>query len=66
MDEYELNEKDIDSAIRWLKLNDPKNATPEGAFRLLEQMQEMAHSAGHVLDEDALLRAQQELKRKKR
>lgn len=27
---YDLNEQDIDAVLRYMKLNDPENATPEG------------------------------------
>jgi len=33
--EYDINEKDIDSTIHFLKINDPKNATPERAIDFL-------------------------------
>lgn len=29
---YDINEKDIDGLIRFLKINDPENATPETAI----------------------------------
>lgn len=32
---YDINEKDIDGVIRFLKINDPKNATPERAIAFL-------------------------------
>ena len=32
---YDINEKDIDSVIRFLKINDPQNATPERAIAFL-------------------------------
>jgi tryptophanyl-tRNA synthetase len=44
---YELNEKDIDSVIRYLKLTDPENATPEKAIELLEELQAGAHMLAH-------------------
>lgn len=36
--EYELNEKDIDSVLNYLKLTDPKHATPEMAIAILDYM----------------------------
>ena len=41
---YEINEKDIDSVIRFLKRTDPENATPEMA-------QEVHHEIRKVLAE---------------
>lgn len=32
---YDINEKDIDGVIRFLKINDPENATPERAIAFL-------------------------------
>lgn len=32
---YDLNEQDIDAVLRYMKLNDPENATPERAVRFL-------------------------------
>ena len=32
---YDLNEKDIDAILHYMKLNDPENATPERAVRFL-------------------------------
>ena len=44
---YEINEKDIDSVIQFLKIYDPENATPEMAIALLEHMQSAFHSMSH-------------------
>lgn len=44
---YEINEKDIDSVIRFLKINDPENATPEMAIAILEHMQAAFHTMSH-------------------
>lgn len=44
---YELNEKDIDSVIRYLKIVDPDNATPERAIALLEDLQAGTHMLAH-------------------
>lgn len=41
-DDYEINEKDIDSVIRFLKTVDPENATPEMAINILEEPAEKA------------------------
>ncbi len=52
---YQLNEKDIDSALSFLKTTDPENATPETAIALLEYMQATFHTMNHedpqMLDE---------------
>jgi hypothetical protein len=41
--EYELNEKDIDSALSFLRIHEPDKATPERAIALLEFMYVSAH-----------------------
>lgn len=46
-DTYEINEKDIDSVIRYLKLTDPENATPEKAIFVLENWQASIHMMSH-------------------
>lgn len=46
-EQYEINEKDIDSVIHWLKIYDPKNATPEMAIDILEEMQARVHVMSH-------------------
>lgn len=35
---YDLNEKDIDGVIRFLKITDPENATPETAIDFLKYL----------------------------
>lgn len=42
--QYELNEKDIDSVLRYLKLTDPEHATAEWAIGILEYMHETMDS----------------------
>lgn len=42
--DYEINEKDIDAVIRFLKLTDPEHATPGIAIELLEHMQQAFHT----------------------
>jgi hypothetical protein len=56
MDEnYEISEKDIESVIRWLKINDPENATHEKAVALLQDLKAgfhgMAHNNPELLDQ---------------
>jgi len=41
---YQMNEKDIDSVIRFLKITDPEHATPEMAIDLLEHLQATYHT----------------------
>ena len=48
---YELNEKDIESTIRYLKSVDPKNATPEMAIAFLEELQAGVHTLAHAKPE---------------
>ncbi len=45
---YEINDKDIESVINFLKLTDPKNATPEMAIEVLEYLQKRIHSLAHA------------------
>ena len=44
---YEINEKDIDTVINFLKKTDPDNATPEKSTALLEDLQAEFHKIGH-------------------
>lgn len=44
---YELNEKDIDSVINWLKIYRPEYATPEFAIDMLEEMHATVHTMSH-------------------
>lgn len=45
--DYELNEKDIDSTLNFLRIFDPKNATPEKAIGFLEYLRIGFHDIGH-------------------
>lgn len=45
--DYEINEKDIDAVLRFLKATDPDNATPEMAIELLEYLQATFHTMAH-------------------
>jgi DNA-binding phage protein len=38
-DDYEINEKDIESVIKYLKIHNPENADREYAIQLLNLMQ---------------------------
>jgi len=44
---YEINEKDIDSVIRYIKIFSPENATPEMAISILEHLQAKFHILAH-------------------
>jgi uncharacterized coiled-coil protein SlyX len=46
-DRYEYGEKEIDSVLRWLKVYDPENATPEKAIAKIEEAIASAHALGH-------------------
>lgn len=52
---YEINEKDIESTINWLKINDPENANREQAIAMLEDLQagfhKMSHNSPELLDQ---------------
>lgn len=39
---YKINEKDIQSVIRYLKIHDPENADREYAIQILELMHDIA------------------------
>ena len=62
--EYEINEKDIDSVIRWLKIHDPENATPETAIEILEEIHARVHLLAHE-DPESLEKIYKELREKK-
>ena len=47
-DGYELNEKDIDSTLNFLRIYDPNNATPEKAIDFLEYLHAGVHKMGHA------------------
>jgi hypothetical protein len=44
---YKISEKDIESALRWLKVNDPENATREQAEALLKDLKAGFHGMAH-------------------
>ena len=47
-DKYEITDKDIEIALRYLKYNDPENATPEKAIALLTDLRQGYHSIAHT------------------
>lgn len=61
---YELNEKDIDSVLNFLKQTDPEHATAEIAIGLLEYMQATVHKMAHD-DPDSLSKLYEDFKRSK-
>ena len=46
-DDYELNEKDIESTVKWLGLADPENANPETAIEFLVYLRTVVHQEWH-------------------
>jgi hypothetical protein len=62
--EYQINEKDIDSTIRYLKTVDPENATPEMAIAFLEELQARVHLLAHE-NPELLEKIYLELKKKR-
>jgi hypothetical protein len=61
---YQINEKDIDSVLRFLKVTDPENATPEVAIDLLEHLKVSVHTMAHE-DPETLKKVYEDLKKKK-
>jgi len=64
-EEFEINEETIDSALRWLKINDPENATREKAEVMLRDLQAGLHGMAHH-DPEKLLNLKKELDERKR
>jgi len=62
---YQINEKDIDAVLNYLKIFDPENATLEMAIELLEYMQEKYHRMSHENPEQ-IKEIYEELKMKKK
>jgi len=57
---YEENEKDIESVMRWLAINDPENATREDAIAMLHDLQSGFHQMSHS-NPDLLIKLKAEL-----
>ncbi len=53
-DEYEINEKDIDSALNYLRIFDPEHATPEHAIAFLEYLRMGVHQKAHESTDEEL------------
>ena len=47
-----LAKRDLESALNYLRIHDPENATMEGAMDLLGEMKNEAHKLAHdIVDE---------------
>jgi hypothetical protein len=46
-EKYTVSEEDIEVALRYLKFNDPKNATREKAKAMLDDLQSGFHGMAH-------------------
>lgn len=57
---YEINEHDIEVALRYLQFNNPENATREEAIKLLQDLQQGFHGMAHT-DPEKLLELKREL-----
>ncbi len=62
---YQMNEKDIESVIKFLKITDPENATPEVAILILERLQATFHTMSHE-DPEKLKEIYESLKKEKK
>ena len=61
MDEaYKPSEKDIESTLRWLQINEPEKATREQAIALLQDLKSGFHSMAHN-NPELLAKLQEEL-----
>lgn len=60
---YQINEKDIDSVLNYLKIHDPENATPEMAIAFLEHFKVKFHELTHS-DPEKLNELYKEFKKK--
>jgi len=58
---YEENEKDIESVMRWLAINDPERATREDAIAMLHDLQSGFHQMSHS-NPELLMNLRAELK----
>ena len=65
MKKYQMNEKDIEGVINYLKIFDPENATPEMAIELLEYMQATYHTMTHE-DPEQLKKMYEDLQKQKK
>ena len=58
--DYEINERDVQSVIHFLELNDPEHATPEMAISILEHMMATYHTIAHQ-DPEVLVKMYEEV-----
>lgn len=63
-DGYQINEKDVDAVLNYLKIHDPENATPEMAMAFLEFFKSQFHELAHT-DPDKLEEIYKEFKQEK-
>jgi hypothetical protein len=57
---YKISDEDIEAALRYLKYNDPENATRDTAIALLEDLRSGFHRMAHD-NPDKLLELQKEI-----
>ena len=62
---YQINEKDIESVLNYLRIHDPEQATPEVAIAFLEYFKTKFHELAHT-DPDKLDELYKEFKNAKR
>ena len=60
IEKYEITDKDIEVALRYLKHHDPENATPEKAIAMLKDLRQGYHDMAHT-NPDLLEELQKEL-----
>jgi len=60
---YEANEKDIESVMRWLAINDPENATRDDAVAMLHDLRSGFHQMSHS-NPELLMKLKAELSEK--
>lgn len=60
MQEQEFEEKDIEGVIRWLKINDPENATRDDAIAMLQDLRAGFHQMSHN-NTELLMKLREEL-----
>lgn len=63
MPEYEIDEKDIDSVINWLKINDPENANPEYAIEFIAELRKRVHENAQGESEQDLKQLLEQIKK---
>jgi hypothetical protein len=61
---YQINEKDIESVMNFLKFTDPEHATPEMAIDILEHLQVSVHNMNDF-DPDTLVKIYEEIQKEK-